>query len=265
MRRATLEMLRCPRCFGGSLVPESPVDQPRMHFGPVRCLGCTATYPVGEGLIDFVLERPPPAGLQRAMEHPLTARSYERYIRPAFELALTAGRFDREREYTAYRAMLGKVNGSLVELGCGTGWFARRLGAEPQAPRIIGLDVSKPMIEEAIAQAREHSVAIDFVRALVPPLPFQDASVGAVLQPRSVHAFVDLPSLLKEVARVLKPQGRYVASTWPPPALTRPLYRAAGLFERSAAQLRAACEDVGLVGFELLRESRVLVFKAERP
>ena len=265
MRRATLESLRCPRCLGGSLVPEADVAEPRLIFGPVRCLGCSARFPVGEGLIDFVGERAAPTGFQKSMETTVVARGYERYVRPAVELLLTQGRFDRDSEYLVYRSLIGRPNGPIVEVGCGTGLFSRRLAAEPDAPRVVAVDVSKPMIEEAIAQAREASVSLDFVRAEVPPLPFLDATIGAVLQAGVVHFIADLPALLREVARVLKPQGRYVASTWQPPAFTRPAHRAMGLYPRGEGELKRACEDAGLVRFERLRAPPVMVFKAERP
>ncbi len=264
MRRATLEILRCPRCQGGGLIPEDPVAEPRLIFGPVRCSGCGARFPVGEGMIDFVGDRDRPQGLQSALETPWVARSYERYVRPALEVFLTRGQFDRDSEYLIYRSLLGKPTGPVVDLGCGTGLFARRLVRDLEA-QIIGVDVSKAMIEEAIAQAREGAVAIDFVRAEAPLLPFQSASVSAILQAGSVHFIKDLKSLLAEIARVLEPGGRYVASHLLVPPLLGPFHAAAGIHPRSERLLRDATEAAGLVRFERVKVSQVVMFKVERP
>jgi SAM-dependent methyltransferase len=265
MRRATLDILRCPKCQGGSLVPEDPVAEPRLIFGPVRCLGCGARYPVGEGLIDFVGERVAPSAFQRSLESTLVARSYERYLRPALELFLTRGQFDRDSEYLVYRSLLGQPRGPVVDLGCGTGLFARRLARDLKEPLLIGVDVSKPMIEEAIAQAREAAVAIDFVRAEAPALPFQSASLGAVLQAGSVHLIADLTTLLAEVARVLKPGGRYVASHLLVPPLLGPFHAAAGIHPRGERLLRNATLAAGLVHFERVKVPPVVIFRVERP
>lgn len=264
MRRETLDILRCPACLAGSLVPEQDVPEPRLIFGPVRCVGCGSRYPVGEGMIDFVSDRSRPRGLQRSLESALVARSYERYVRPGLELFLTRGQFDRDSEYTVYRSLLGKPRGPVVDVGCGTGLFTRRLVRDLEA-QLIGVDVSKPMIEEGIAQAREAAVAIDFVRAEAPALPFQSASVSAVLQAGSLHFIRDAASLLSEVARILRPGGRYVASHVLVPPLLGPFHSAAGIYARSERVLREATAQAGLVRFERVKVPRVVVFKVERP
>ncbi len=263
MRRATLDILRCPRCKNGGLVPEDPVAEPRLIFGPVRCVACGARFPVGEGMLDFVGDRDRPQGLQSALETPWVARNYERYVRPALEMFLTRGQFDRASEYLIYRSLLARPSGAVVDLGCGTGLFARRLVRDLEA-QVVGVDVSKPMIEEAIAQAREAAVAIDFVRAEAPSLPFQSASVAAVLQAGSVHFIRDLKSLLAEIARVLKPGGRYVASHLLVPPLLGPFHSAAGVHPRSERLLRDATEAAGLVHFERVKLPQVVMFKVER-
>lgn len=264
MRRATLDILRCPRCNAGHLIPEDPVAEPRLIFGPARCQGCGARFPVGEGMIDFVGDREAAQGLQGVLERPWVARSYERYVRPSLELFLTRGQFDRDSEYLIYRSLLGRPSGPVVDLGCGTGLFARRLVRDLEAP-IVGVDVSKAMIEEAIAQAREGAVAIDFVRAEAPSLPFQSASLAAVLQAGSVHFIKDLKTLLGEIARVLKPGGRYVASHLLVPPLLGPFHAAAGVHPRSERLLRDATEAAGLIRFERVKVSPVVMFKVERP
>lgn len=236
----------------------------RLIFGPVQCVGCGARYPVGEGLIDFVGERAQATGWQRSMESPLMARSYERYVRPAMETLITRGQFDRESEYLMYRGLLGKPAGAIVDLGCGTGLFARRLVRDLGA-HVIGVDVSRPMVEEAIAQAREDGVPIDFVRAEAPTLPFTDGSVGAVLQAGSLHFVADARALFFEVARVLKPGGAYVASTLMTPPLFAGLSRLTGLHARGERLLRDLAEAAGLVRFERVRFAPMIVFKVERP
>ncbi len=264
MRRATLDILRCPRCENGQLVPEDAISSPRLIFGPVRCGTCGARFPVGEGMIDLVGDRVRPQGLQGALETPWVARSYERYVRPSLELFLSRGQFDRDSEYLIYRSLLGKPTGPLVDLGCGTGLFARRLMRDLEA-QVVGVDVSQAMLEEAIAQAREAAVAIDFVRAEVPSLPFQSGSVAAILQVGSVHFIRDLRSLLSEIARVLTPGGRYVASHTLVPPLLGPFHAAAGVHPRSERLLRDATEAAGLVRFERVKVAQVVMFKVERP
>jgi ubiquinone/menaquinone biosynthesis C-methylase UbiE len=248
----------------GFLKPEFGGDEPRLIFGPVQCSACSTRFPIGEGLIDLVGERHEPKGLQGRLEAAWFARSYEKYVRPSLELVLTRGGFDRDSEYLVYRSLLGRPSAPVLDLGCGTGIFARRLATEGLEQTIIALDVSKPMIEEAIAQAREHGVDIDFIRGEAPALPFQDASLGAVLQVGSFHLIADLDATLREVKRVLKPKGTYVGSGFVLPAFTRHAYSTMGFHARTEAELKRACEQAGLARFERVRTPPMLIFKAEK-
>ncbi len=265
MRRETLDILRCTKCLAGSLVPQADVAEPRLVFGPVQCLGCGARFPVGEGMIDLLGDRASPTGMQKHMESDWLARAYERYVRPAVGAVLTRGQFDRNREYLVYRSLLGRPTGPLVDLGCGTGVFSRRLARELPDAQVIAVDVSKPMLEEAIAQTREDAVPIDFVRAELPALPLQSASVSAMLQVGSLHYIGDVKALLREVARALKPRGLYVASTLEDPPMAGLAQKATGMVLRGEAELRSELDAAGLVRVEKLSMGSVLVIKAERP
>lgn len=263
MRRVTVEILRCPRCRRGSLRPEA--DTAEVLFGPLRCAECHAIHPVSEGVADLVEVRTGTAGVQRGLEQAWVARGYERYLRPALQVAMARRRFDRDSEYLLYRSLLGTVDGPILDLGCGTGLFTRRLAREDGNPIVIGMDVSKAMIEESIAQAREAGVMIDFVRAEAPFLPFMDHALGAVLQSGALHLISDLPRLFSEIARVLRPGGRYVASTYVPPGmLLGAVHRRAGLHPRGEDELRSAAAAAGLVRFERVRLDPFIVMKAEK-
>jgi len=263
MRRVILNLLRCPKCKKGALQPEA--DAPELVFGPVRCRECQASYPVGEGVVDLVGERAASTGLQRGLEQPLVARTYERYVRPALQLAISRQRFDRDSEFLIYRSMLGTPEGPILDLACGTGLFARRLARDPALPAVVGMDVSKPMIEEGVAQTREAGVMVDFVRAEAPDLPFQDQSLGAVLQTGALHLIDDASRLFLEVGRVLRPGGRYVASTYLPPGFPASLlHRKAGLFPRGEDELRSAIAAAGLISFERVLLPPFILLKAQR-
>jgi SAM-dependent methyltransferase/uncharacterized protein YbaR (Trm112 family) len=264
MRRVTMNILRCPRCRRGSLVPEA--DGAEVLFGPLRCQECHTSHPVSEGVADLVEARNGAGGVQRGLEQAWVARAYERYLRPAVQLAVARRRFDRDSEYLVYRSLLGQPRGPVLDLGCGTGLFTRRLAHEEAAPVVIGMDVSKPMIEEAIAQAREAGVMIDFLRAEAPYLPLLDHSLGAVFQSGGLHLIEDLSRLFSEVSRVLRPGGRYVASTYLPPGFAMSqLHRRAGLHPRGEDALRDAAAAAGLTRFERVKVAPFIVLKVEKP
>jgi ubiquinone/menaquinone biosynthesis C-methylase UbiE len=262
LRRASLEILRCVQCQRGHLVPEEAVPEPRLIFGPVKCQTCGARYPVGEGLIDLAGERGPPRGAQRAFELPVVARTYERTMRPLLSKVVVRSGLDVESEYLLFRSLLGELNGPVLDLGCGTGLFSRRLASEQPKSRLIALDVSRPMVEEALAQAREASVAVDFVRAAMPELPFHDATLSAVLMAGSLQLVDGLDHLMRELFRVLKPGGIWVASSFQPPAVLKPLHRMLGLYGRNEEALRLAAQQVGFSKFERVKREPVMVVRA---
>ena len=263
MRRSILATLLCPRCRRGALLSDS--DAPELLFGPLRCVHCQASFPVAEGVADLVGERSAAGALQRGMELPWVARSYERYVRPAAQRALLRRAIDPDSEFMLYRALLGHPDGPVLDLCCGTGLFARRLARDQLLAPTVALDVSRPMLEEAVAQAREGGVTVDFVRAEIPDLPFQDASLGGVLQTSSLHLIENAPALFQEVSRVLKPGGCYLASTYePPPLVAAALQRKAGLHPRSEAQLRDALAVAGLDRFERVAMKPMLIVRAEK-
>ncbi|MFP2932115.1 class I SAM-dependent methyltransferase [Pyxidicoccus sp. 3LG] len=234
-------------------------------FGPLRCGECRATYPVAEGVADLVVEHSAAGTVQRGLESRWVARSYERYVRPVLERTLTRQSLDRDSEYLLYRGLLGQPKAPVLDVGSGTGLLARRLAREPDFPLVAALDVSRAMLEEGVAQAREAGATVDFLRAEAPYLPFQDGTLGAVLLAGALHFVADLDRLMFEVARVLRPGGRWVASTYlPPGAPTALVHRKLGLHPRTEAELRGAATSAGLVRFERVALPPLLVVKAEK-
>lgn len=101
----------------------------------------------------------------------------------------------------------------VLDVGCGTGRLT--FGALERAPgaEVHGIDASPEMIEVALKKARRKKAGIDFQTAVIEKLPFGDSEFDLALSGFMLH---HLPEDVKrkgmaEVARVLKPGGRFVA------------------------------------------------------
>jgi SAM-dependent methyltransferase len=94
----------------------------------------------------------------------------------------------------------------VLEVGCGWGelaeWLARDTGAE-----VVATDLSPHMVE----LARERGV--DARVADVQALPFADGEFDVVVAAWMLYHVPGLPKALSEIARVLRPGGRFVAAT----------------------------------------------------
>lgn len=98
---------------------------------------------------------------------------------------------------------------SLLELGCGPGFYACRLAEELPNVSATGIDLSHRLIERARARARSLRLDnCDFRRADAHALPFENGSVDAVVVSRLFLIVPDKEGIISEVFRVLKPHGR---------------------------------------------------------
>jgi SAM-dependent methyltransferase/uncharacterized protein YbaR (Trm112 family) len=266
MRKDSLDLLMCPLCLKGGLRVEGPAQE--IHFGPMHCRACGATFAVIDGVADFLLQAKPEGRQARLRESSLMARYYESIWRPVLARGLGAVAPDLDSEYLLYRSLLSvRPLQPVLDLGSGPALFARRLATEKAHGPTFALEPSRAMLEEASAQAREHHLPIELVRALVPPLPFRPGVLGGVLHVGGLGLLPDLDAFFHEVARVLAPRARYVATT---PVGLRLMPRLAGLAglgklrALTERELRDRTEAAGLKRFERIQIDDGMVFKVEK-
>lgn len=124
------------------------------------------------------------------------APTYERMNR-----VISLGQDHRWRRHALDALALDR--GSLVvDLACGTGDLCRDLTA--RGLRAVGVDYSAGMLAAA------HTVS-PLVQGDAALLPFPDRSVDGVICGFALRNFVSLPAVFAEIARVLRPGGRFVA------------------------------------------------------
>lgn len=114
---------------------------------------------------------------------------------------------------SAYRwamEILGGVDGMRVlDAACGTGYGSDALAA--RARSVVGVDRDLPTIREARRRYRRPN--LDFLPMDCANMVFADASFNAVLSFETIEHLADDRQFLREVTRVLTPDGWLVLST----------------------------------------------------
>jgi ubiquinone/menaquinone biosynthesis C-methylase UbiE len=102
-----------------------------------------------------------------------------------------------------------------------TGLFTRRFASADKYGRVLGCDYSESMLTEARRRISEErklsslkSTKLDLVRLDVGQIPMQDESVDCLHAGAAMHCWPDLDAAASEIHRVLKPNGRYFATTF---------------------------------------------------
>ncbi len=104
---------------------------------------------------------------------------------------------------------LGDVHGVLaLELGCGGAQLGLRVAA--RGARVIGIDFSENQLRHAVRNIEHRDGRFPLVRGNAEELPFADESFDLAFCDHGATSFTDPTRTVPEVARVLRPGGRFV-------------------------------------------------------
>ncbi len=111
------------------------------------------------------------------------------------------------------------ISGVGVEIGCGSAAFAATLSKQAAVQHITCIDNSADRLKEAelffTPNLGGNAKKLSFIQADFHSLPFSDHTLDFVLADAALHHTEDLPTLLTEIKRVLKPTGTLVAAREP--------------------------------------------------
>ncbi|GBE65308.1 similarity with UbiE/COQ5 methyltransferase [Mycobacterium sp. MFM001] len=162
----------------------------------------------------------------------------------------------REEDRRRMSSWLGLKSGSIVlDIGCGpgnfTGWFGEQVAPEGLA---VGLDASHAMLRRAVVDNSGSCAA--YVRGDAEHLPFGDGVADAVSCLAALYLINDPFQAIRELARVLKPDGRVVLLTSLVPGRRESAVRAAVLNAVSGVrwfgreEITGFLGDIGFTGIE---------------
>lgn len=192
---------------------------------PLRSALATAGLPMGSEYVP----------MRDLFTSPSVSFAYERGWRQNFASAGFPGA-DREAEmameYFDLPVRLAQSRGNattLVDMSCATGLFTRRFAKSGRYDRVLGCDYSESMLEEARRRierdprirsanrrtsGKKPTTRLDLVRLDVGQIPMRNNSIDALNAGAAMHCWPDLPAAASEIYRVLKPGGRYFATTF---------------------------------------------------
>jgi len=189
----------------------------------------TGALPTGEGEVAGISYRiegsgPPlvllPLGVAPSQWEPLVPRLSERWCTIILGGAYLGmiGSLEARGHTAGYLGVVRRLieeaqlrpGETVLEVGCGTGvldrWLARHTGG---ANHIVGIDISRYMLREAMALARQEGLegVVEFREGSAEALPFPENSFDVAMSSTVIQR-VDAERMLREMVRVTKPGGR---------------------------------------------------------
>lgn len=117
------------------------------------------------------------------------------------------------------------IRGRILEIGAGTGWFSAELSKLPPVVEIITTDVSSKLLKNEAPKMfkllKANSAKITRQPAEYSKLPFPANHFDFVVCADALNRAVNVLRVLREVRRVLKPGGQFIAIREP----VRPLMK----------------------------------------
>ena len=153
------------------------------------------------------------------METRFYSSYYEDVMRPRLTGLVSGRTMAQEMMLSAELLELGR-GARVLDVACGTGNFTRHFAQELEAlggaHKLVGMDLSWPMLEEAVRfrQRDGWSEEIVLVRGDATRMPFKRGTYDRLHCTAALHLMSDIDGALRNFARVLVPGGVCVIGTF---------------------------------------------------
>jgi SAM-dependent methyltransferase len=230
-------------------------------------------FPLADGILDFLPgPAPEPTEFSAHLFHQALAvgARYDQKMRASFVRIVgrdAAQAFSPDQEIAYVRTFLG-AGRPVLDLACGTGRLTAQMAAFVAPSELVGLDLSVGQLRAAAQRADMQGVLL--AHATAHALPFGDATLGAVTLINALQQIPEPRQVIAEVGRCLRPQGRFVCTTYRSytegiGGYLRDTYaRAFKVRAFAEHEIEAWCRDAGMRLLDASGPASVLMFAAEK-
>jgi arsenite methyltransferase len=136
----------------------------------------------------------------------------------------------------------------VADVGFGGGVGLQLLLERPTAAQVVGVDISPAMVDSArkrfAGEVGRGRLRLECGSLTEMPLP--DSTLDGAATFNTVYFVDDLGAALREMARVLRPEGRFVIGIGDPDAMAGMSFTAHGFTLRPVAELESGIAEAGL-------------------
>lgn len=136
--------------------------------------------------------------------------SHHRFTSPTESLAYFHWRNDQYPGYIDLMPVAGQDGKVVLDYGCGPGHDVIGFGTYSKPRRLLAVDVSSTSLAEARDRAGLHGLNVEFlqINESQNSIPVESGSVDVIHSSGVIHHTADPEKVLRELKRVLAPQGR---------------------------------------------------------
>lgn len=242
----------------------------------LRCDVCAVTYPIFDGIPDFLLEdlsRDPSSAVRNMQKFDWLASIYETRMFYPLVLNLLGGwrSVSLERLRFDIADIIGSTQGQILDVACGPATYGRRIASESR--EVYGIDVSMGMLRRGVQYVkRECAPNVHFARAKVEALPFPGGLFDAAICAGSLHLFPDPVLALCEIGRTIKAGAPLAVMTFAAgisgiskyQRVRRHLAEAHGFHIFEPSEVNGYLAEAGFEDFQPHAHGSILVFRARK-
>ena len=234
MKKATLTVTVCSYCKNQLLLEEFNSDRNSdltLTDGVLSCTQCDAWFPVAEGIANFLPEhlanktkrseflkkwgfnpRTRTSNMDQSSESDKRKQiDFFNADTDEYDENMESTPFWKANDWNCLKNWLPKTKSEdlILDIGCGTGRAS--LAFAQKGSTVVGLDISEEMVKKARDKSRDLSLQdqTDYLVGDAENPPFANNSFDAVIAFGVLHHVPRPQDLLREISRLLKPDGYY--------------------------------------------------------
>ena len=230
----------------------------------LHCDKCERTYPLTDGIPDFILgdiQNNLAPIYKMAKKSDLLSPFYESKYWYQFSLKLAgASKSSLESLANFHSETLKDINGSVLDVACGTATYSRRIVSSSR--NVYGIDISMGMLKKGKSYIkRDHISGVYLSRASVDKLPFTNSVFDGAICSGSLHLFPDTILALREIARTMKPGAPLSVQTFIEgnTIVNRMLKKQPWVHNFKLAELQHCLIEAGFEGFQYKLDGPIVI------